>query len=1109
MGAFDRLIEQIDAFIKKYYKNQLVKGLILFMVFSLLSFLLVNVLEYFGRFNTVVRAILFFGALAFIIYSFTLYFLIPLAKLFSFGRRINREQASKIIGDFFPNVKDSLLNTLQLHNSVNQESKQYDLLLASVEQKSQKLSAVPFSTAVDLGENKKYLKFVVPLFLIVLSIAVFAPSFFKDGTERLVNYNKEYIEPAPFEFKLTSKSLKVEEGESLEIGLELISKNDEPLPNKVFIHSSKGVFLMESKSKNHRLYSFPKISKSLDFHFEADGFNSETYNVDVVGKSTFSLFNAKIFYPEYLGLENKVIENAGDFLVPEGSRIEWNIKTKNAKSLNVRTIDSLYQFKESGVNFNRMFKRSEIVDFVLYSNSLNKENKATFKIDVIKDAFPSIVVKELKDSVKLNSVDFTGKVSDDIGLRSLEFVYKIERKGSADIIKRTSLPGLGNTEGVIDMSFDFSKLSLLPNDNVTYYFEVKDNDRLNGYKSVKSKIFSLDVPSVKEMKEERKDELNNAELELNDAIKEAEEFRKSVNDLKKNLLDNRTKKWNKQKQLSAVKEKQKSLEERLKDIKKAMNKSLEKQEQFSQEDLELLQKQEDIQKLMEELMDDELKDLLDELEKMLEKNQTNGQKELSEEIEKDSEEMEKNLDRTLEQLKQLKVNEALNDIEESLEKLAEEQEKLADKEISKEEELKEQDRIEEEFKELEKDLENTLDDNKDLQRPMDIDALEEDREEVKEEINDAKENIEKENKSKSQKSQKSSSQQMKEMAAKLNGMQMQSQEEQQGEDMELIRSILESLVKLSLSQEDNMHQFEKISTSDPNYVSVGRDQRKIIDDAQPIKDSLNELSKRVPKVAKFIDKELRSIDLNYNEALEDIDERRKSQLVVSQQYVMTSYNNLALFLNESLQQMQQQMQSQQSGSGSCSKPGGQGKGKSGEQSMEGLKESLKKQLESLKKGNSPGGKKPGDKEGKGAMGLGPKGAAQMAAEQSEMRRRLEELKNNLNKDGKGTGDLLNPILEELKEQQESLVNREWNSELINRQQEILTRLLESEKAIKERGFDDKRESNAGKNEENGNPIDFLEYKKLKEKQIELLRSLNPELDRYYKDRASEYFNRVN
>jgi hypothetical protein len=140
--------------------------------------------------------------------------------------------------------------------------------------------------------------------------------------------------------------------------------------------------------------------------------------------------------------------------------------------------------------------------------------------------------------------------------------------------------------------------------------------------------------------------------------------------------------------------------------------------------------------------------------------------------------------------------------------------------------------------------------------------------------------------------------------------------------------------------------------------------------------------------------------------------------------------------------------------------------------------------------------------------MGAKQAAQMAAQQSEIRRKLEELKKDLNKDGKGTGNQLNELLKELEDQQESLLNKEWNKELITRQKEIITKLLESEKALEERGFEEERESKSGKDENFSNQIEFLEYKKRREKQIELLRTLDPTFNKYYRERANDFYNRI-
>jgi hypothetical protein len=130
----------------------------------------------------------------------------------------------------------------------------------------------------------------------------------------------------------------------------------------------------------------------------------------------------------------------------------------------------------------------------------------------------------------------------------------------------------------------------------------------------------------------------------------------------------------------------------------------------------------------------------------------------------------------------------------------------------------------------------------------------------------------------------------------------------------------------------------------------------------------------------------------------------------------------------------------------------------------------------------------------------------MAAEQTAIRQRLEQLKQELNKEGKGLGNQLNPLLKELEEQEKDLLLKRVNPQTIQRQKEILTRLLESEDAIMKRGFEDKRESKSGKDVEKGNQIRFDEYKRSKWNELELIKAIDPALQLYYKQRSDAYLN---
>ena len=237
-------------------------------------------------------------------------------------------------------------------------------------------------------------------------------------------------------------------------------------------------------------------------------------------------------------------------------------------------------------------------------------------------------------------------------------------------------------------------------------------------------------------------------------------------------------------------------------------------------------------------------------------------------------------------------------------------------------------------------------------------------------------------------------------------------------------------------------------------------------------------------------------------------DRQTPMAAARQQHIMTSINNLALLFDEALQQMQKQAQ-QKPGKGSCDKPGGKGQPKPGMGSIKKMQKSLQKQLEAMKKamekGNKPGGKKPGDKDGEGMGMPGGKGMseslAKMAAQQAKIRQELNKLKKG------GSG--VNGLSKLMEETETDIVNKRITQQTINRQKEILTRLLESEKADREREWDEKRESKEGKEKVKGNPKLFFEYNNQKEQEVDLIKTTPPNLSNFYKKKVTQYFQNIN
>src|SRR5690606_19622841 len=96
-------------------------------------------------------------------------------------------------------------------------------------------------------------------------------------------------------------------------------------------------------------------------------------------------------------------------------------------------------------------------------------------------------------------------------------------------------------------------------------------------------------------------------------------------------------------------------------------------------------------------------------------------------------------------------------------------------------------------------------------------------------------------------------------------------------------------------------------TSDPKYAQIARNQKKLLDQSKVIEDSILALSKRNPQLSSSVNKEILNIQQSMNQSIQQLAEHNSPMASMYMQKTFTSINNLALMLNESLENLQQQM----------------------------------------------------------------------------------------------------------------------------------------------------------------------------------------------------------
>ncbi len=248
------------------------------------------------------RAFLLFSFLGITIYAFLRWIFTPLSAFANIKRLLSDEQAAQKVGTFYPEIKDKLLNTIQLKDL----SKTNDLIAASIEQKSQHLAGFKFDESVKLQENKPLLKYVLIPVGLMLLITLIYPNLFVKGTERIINYKKYYAPEAPFKFIVQNPKLETFRNEDFNLEVKLEGKT---IPNEIkVIYNGREQNLTRNKN-NTFSFTFQNLQKPLAFQLAGSGYYSDPYMLDVLSRPNIKDFSLQIQYPKYLQKKPEVINN--------------------------------------------------------------------------------------------------------------------------------------------------------------------------------------------------------------------------------------------------------------------------------------------------------------------------------------------------------------------------------------------------------------------------------------------------------------------------------------------------------------------------------------------------------------------------------------------------------------------------------------------------------------------------------------------------------------------------------------------------------------------------------------------------------------------------------
>jgi hypothetical protein len=1118
----NEIYQKLENFIKKFYINDLIRGIIFFVGLGLCYFLFTIFVEYFLWLKPTARTILFYTFVFVEIILLVRYIIFPLSKLFKLQKGIDFKDASAIIGNHFAEVSDKLTNFLQLSD----DKIQSELLVASIEQKANNLQPIPFGNAINFNKNKQILPLaVIPILFFLFFYFSGNSDILTASLNRVTHYKQQFLPPAPFKFVVLNKDLQTEQNQDFILKVKSVGNI---IPADAIIYIDNASFFMVKTASGVFEFKITKPTQNVPFHIEAGEVHSVEYELNVITVPSIANFEMQLNFPSYLNKKAEVIKGTGNVIIPEGTKVSWKMRTQATQSVDWISAAGKQSFNKADNAFalsKYIFVNTEY-QIITSNNKVKNYEKLAYQISVIKDQFPTITVNNVPDSLKVEKNFVLGQIADDYGLSKLQVVYY--QMDKPETAKRGTITVKKDVYDQFVFAFP-SNLQVQEGISYEYYFEIFDNDAIHNFKSSKSTTFTNRITTEEEKQdlqlEQQNDNINCLSKSLKSQTNQLSELEKlqKTNKEKDNL------EFKDQQKINDFIKKQNQQQDLMKQFADKMKENLAKTKSENKDEFK-----EELEKKIEKLDKDfeKNKKLLEELKQLNDKIKQDELTEKMDKFKKNAKNQTKSLEQLVELTKKYYVQKKAEQIKEKLNKLAGKQEDLSnkDKENSAEKQVeinKDFDKIQEELKELDKD-------NKELKKPMDIPQDKETEKSIDEDLKKASDELQKDKKESAKPKQKSAAKKMKQMSQKMEQSMDAGEMEQMDEDIAMLRQVLDNLLAFSFTQEDLMKQFGNNKRGSPSFSKNLKIQQDLKLQFTHIDDSLFALSLRNPKFGDEITKQVGEVHYNLDKSLENLADAQIPKGVSHQQYTTTNANKLADFLTNLFNNMQQSM----SGMGIGKPKKGKGDGemqlpdiikKQGELGEKAKKGKVKKPGEGDKPGQgdklgSEGQDGKSGKDGKSSQGSGSgqggkdgskegengedgegnaKEIMEIYKEQQQLR---EQLQNEMNK--RGFGGAGQNAIDRMKDIEKQLLNKGFKNDVLQKILNVKQELLKLDKAIQEQGQEEKRQSESNKKEYNNTATPLPKLLQDYLKSTEILNRQSLPLRSNFNQKVQEYFKKI-
>ncbi|MFU8811523.1 MAG: DUF4175 family protein [Balneolaceae bacterium] len=981
-----------------------------------------------------------------------------------------------------PSDGQQIRNILDLyHHRPESASRFYD---AALQENLNRIDAASLGRSADAyvresGTGQRFRKSIAISGLALFLFAV-TGTLQTDSLQRSLAFWESYEKPNPYEFVITPESATVEHGFAFAPTIEFLNGREPQRVVLLFKTDVEEEFRERPlrQAGDTRFESDPiELTSSIDWKLSFDGFQSDEYRMVVQLNPRFDALTATVQPPAYTGLDRQVHSYPFTSIrLLRGSEVELtgtsNKPLAQAELQSRQAVDapSLSLKEDSRLEVTTRFEpqQDDTLSFALTdTDGLENRNPFRFVLQLTDDEHPVVTIRQPSGTVmesEPSEMDIIYVATDDFGLQTAELRW--ERRRAFVDEPETGRLSLETPENGVAQAFkwDLEPFALRPRDELRFTIRVRDNDAIAGGKWGESQPVTIQIPSLAEFYESMDERERDVQAEMDRVSEQYEEMQSEYERFLDRLRQNPEGGFEEQELLESVTDQQRQVEEEIQRIQEQFNELQRDIEQNSNVSEETRQAYRELQQLMDELDDPAFREALEELRNALERMSPNEMERALENVSFNEEVYRERLERTRELFKQLKLNSDLN-------RLADQFDDLSQRIESRDEQT--MDELRNEMESSESDLEslseqlNTLGENPPERAREQIESL---REEIRQELdqimedmrnlsdqveqqgdqapqNGGQQNGEPQEGGEQvpenmQQQQQQISQQLQEQSERLRSSMQQMSGQQLNVNILALQRILFTMLDLSETQERLSENATQTRSQNLGFVDLARTQSYIRNQFSLTADSLFQLSTEIPGLPNRINRKKSEVDRTINRSVDQMAERNQRGATIASRESLGGINDLTSMLANLLDQLMDQ----------------DGAGGGGGMSMEQMTEQLRDMSQDQQQLNQMMQQMVNDMQGDRLSRDQMERLDQMARQQNEIRRQLQELqRGGALREGDRTLSELQRMMEDMEDSINDMRGGLLDPIMVERQQNILSRMLSAEESLEQRGEEEQRE----------------------------------------------------